>query len=187
MLLFAEVGTPHGGILVIEIPDGTVGEEIARLHETEVHGTAAIVVEHDNVRVAVQTLPATGSLVPLTLAVLVEFIEAVRAGDALRRGMLGRGRTLVADVEEVIGVAHPDDVGVDDVELAPGSLSQETRLRGELREISVDVGIVDFVHARALPYGEVYHELPALLVEDRLGSPHAAHLAPFHVLLVGQG
>ena len=33
----------------------------------------------------------------------------------------------------------------------------------------------------------MYHELPALLVEDRLGSPHAAHLAPFHVLLVGQG
>ena len=100
--------------------------------------------------------------------------------------MLGRGTVLVADIEQVVGVASLDDVRVDDAESPSGSLGQQAWRAGQRIEVAVDVGVVDDVLPDTLADGEVNHQLTGLVIVHRLGSPDAAHLRPLHVRLVGQ-
>ena len=83
VLLLAEVGALHLAIGVVKVADGAVGEEVTCLGKAEVHGAAAVVVEHDDIGVAVEAQPAVGSLVVLTLTVLVVLVEGVGTRDVL--------------------------------------------------------------------------------------------------------
>ena len=97
------------------------------------------------------------------------------------------GTAFMTHIEEVVGVAHLDDVGVDDVEPSLWSLCEQCGLAGQRIELVVDVGIVYFVFAVALTGGEVDHKLLLLLVVHSLRSPYAPHFFPVHVVLRGQG
>ena len=150
MFLLLKVGPLHRTVLLIEIADGFVGEEVFGFHKSEVHGLSPEVVEHNDVSVSAEPFPAVGCLMALPLPVEVMLIELVWSCQLACSRMFRCGTAFMTHIEEVVGVAHLDDVGVDDVEPSLWSLCEQCGLAGQRIELVVDVGIVYFVFAVAL-------------------------------------
>jgi len=145
VFLFTEVGALHGRARGIEIANGLVGKEVVGLDKAEVHRTDAIVVEHDDIGVGVQSFPAVGRFVSTMLTIMIGFIKRVRPYYLLSRGMFGRSTFLMTDIEKMIGVVNLDDVRIYDVVGLVGSFHQKTRLFDKGVVIVVYISIIYFI------------------------------------------
>ena len=176
-----EVVGLHDGFLLafllgIELTKGREGLEVRGLNETEVVGLLPIAVVHQHPFFFADTLPYVGSFTGCGFRVDERFLIGPWPGDVVGVGLLDAGCSLVADVGEIVAVAHLDDVAVDGGHSFLGMLDEYLRSGGQRGVALVDVGIVELVLPALMAHGEIQHQLAGFVVVGCFRSPCTSYL-----------
>ena len=174
-----EIGGLHHPF--VETSERFEGLEVAGLDKSEVMGSDAVDIVHDDPLVLADAFPNVRSLATAVLGVYLLSMIVVEMVDLVGNHVLDAARTLLSHIgHEVTSIRHRTDVGVKCLDFLVGILKELLRFRIQGGEILIGITVVQFrTSAWLLADGEIHHRLIDGGVPDGLRRPGTSYLAEF--------
>ena len=166
---------------LVETSERLEGLEVAGLDESEVMGSDAVDIVHDDPLVLTDALPYVWSLTTTVLRVYLLSMVIIEMVDLVGNHVLDATRAFLCHIRhEVSSVRHRTDIGIERLDFIVGILEEQLRLGLQGGEGLVGIAVVQLgACARLLADGEIHHRLIDGRVPDGLRRPGTSYFTEF--------